>query len=84
MLQDVHSPSERSSVLGDLLKGTKYEFKIRPYFDEFQGRDSRVLSLQTPEEGEETGERLCLVSWFPMGAGMSVVVMVLKLCDLIL
>ncbi|KAG7256167.1 hypothetical protein CRUP_020326, partial [Coryphaenoides rupestris] len=50
VLQDVNSPLERSSVLGDLLKGTKYDFKIRPYFDEFQGRDSRVLTLRTPEE----------------------------------
>lgn len=53
VLQDVNSPLERTSVLGDLLKGTKYEFKIRPYFDEFQGRDSRVVTLRTPEEGEE-------------------------------
>uniref|UniRef100_A0A8C7C732 Roundabout, axon guidance receptor, homolog 3 (Drosophila) n=1 Tax=Oncorhynchus kisutch TaxID=8019 RepID=A0A8C7C732_ONCKI len=42
-LQDVKAPSERLAVVADLLKGTEYEIKIRPYFDEFQGMDSRLL-----------------------------------------
>ncbi|KAM8740938.1 roundabout homolog 3 isoform 1-T1 [Acanthopagrus schlegelii] len=50
LLQDINSPSERSTVLTNLLKGTEYEIKIRPYFDEFQGKDSRTLLVRTPEE----------------------------------
>uniref|UniRef100_A0A8C6SJW2 Roundabout, axon guidance receptor, homolog 3 (Drosophila) n=1 Tax=Neogobius melanostomus TaxID=47308 RepID=A0A8C6SJW2_9GOBI len=50
LLQDINSPSERSSVLSSLLKGTEYEIKIRPYFDEFQGKDSRTVVVRTPEE----------------------------------
>ncbi|XP_013886716.1 roundabout homolog 3 [Austrofundulus limnaeus] len=49
-LHDINSPSERSTVLSSLLKGTEYELKIRPYFDEFQGRDSRTLLVRTTEE----------------------------------
>ncbi|XP_031727452.1 roundabout homolog 3 [Anarrhichthys ocellatus] len=50
LLQDINSPSERITVLTGLLKGTEYEMKIRPYFDEFQGKDSRTLLVRTPEE----------------------------------
>ncbi|KAM4547026.1 roundabout homolog 3 isoform 2-T2 [Fundulus diaphanus] len=50
LLQDINSPSERSTVLTGLLKGTEYEIKIRPYFDEFQGKDSRTLLIRTREE----------------------------------
>ncbi|XP_061607923.1 roundabout homolog 3 isoform X5 [Phyllopteryx taeniolatus] len=50
LLQDINSPSERSTVLTSLLKGTEYEIKIRPYFDEFQGKDSRTILVRTPEE----------------------------------
>ncbi|KAM4702558.1 roundabout homolog 3 isoform 1-T1 [Rhinophrynus dorsalis] len=50
VVQDVKSPTERSAVLVDLKKGTEYEIKIRPYFDEFQGMDSDVLLIRTPEE----------------------------------
>lgn len=53
VLHDINSPSERSAVLINLLKGTEYELKIRPYFDEFQGKDSRTLLVRTPEEGTE-------------------------------
>lgn len=49
-LQEVKSPSERSAVIAEMLKGTEYEIKIRPYFDEFQGKDSRLLLVRTPEE----------------------------------
>lgn len=59
ILQDINSPSERSTVLTNLLKGTEYEIKIRPYFDEFQGKDSRTLLVRTPEEGNKSsGTRL--------------------------
>eukprot|EP00079_Xenopus_tropicalis_P032382 XP_017946153.1 PREDICTED: roundabout homolog 2-like [Xenopus tropicalis] len=50
LVQDVKSPSERNTILVDLKKGTEYEIKIRPYFDEFQGMDSDVLLIRTPEE----------------------------------
>ncbi|XP_041947127.1 roundabout homolog 3 isoform X2 [Alosa sapidissima] len=49
-MQDVKAAPERSAVLTDLLKGTEYEIKVRPYFNEFQGMDSRVVLVRTPEE----------------------------------
>ncbi|XP_058268720.1 roundabout homolog 3 isoform X2 [Hemibagrus wyckioides] len=48
--QDVKAALEHSAVLNNLLKGTEYEVKIRPYFNEFQGIDSHPLILRTPEE----------------------------------
>lgn len=50
--QEVKAATERSAVIANLLKGTEYEIKIRPYFNEFQGMDSRLLTFRTPEEGE--------------------------------
>ncbi|MEE6484551.1 hypothetical protein FKM82_013906 [Ascaphus truei] len=50
IVQDMKSPTERSAILVDLKKGTEYEIKIRPYFDEFQGMDSEVILIRTPEE----------------------------------
>nr|XP_056716010.1 roundabout homolog 3 isoform X10 [Euleptes europaea] len=50
LVQDVKSPAERSTVLVELRKGQEYEIKLRPYFDEFQGMDSEVLLVRTPEE----------------------------------
>ncbi|XP_037835047.1 roundabout homolog 3 isoform X2 [Kryptolebias marmoratus] len=50
LFHDINSPFERSTILSSLLKGTEYEIKIRPYFDEFQGRDSRTLLVRTTEE----------------------------------
>uniref|UniRef100_A0A673WWW8 Roundabout, axon guidance receptor, homolog 3 (Drosophila) n=1 Tax=Salmo trutta TaxID=8032 RepID=A0A673WWW8_SALTR len=49
-LQDIKAPSERLAVVADLLTGTEYEIKIRPYFDEFQGKDSRLLLIRTAAE----------------------------------
>ncbi|CAL8364369.1 unnamed protein product [Lota lota] len=72
VLQDVNSPSERSSVLSDLIKGTKYEFKIRPYFDDFQGRDSRLLTLRTPEEAPSAPPRAVTVVTVKLGNSSSV------------
>lgn len=51
-MQDVKAAPERSAVIADLRRGTEYELKIRPYFDEFQGMDSRLMLARTPEEGE--------------------------------
>uniref|UniRef100_A0AAZ3RC96 Roundabout, axon guidance receptor, homolog 2 (Drosophila) n=1 Tax=Oncorhynchus tshawytscha TaxID=74940 RepID=A0AAZ3RC96_ONCTS len=48
--QDVKIPSERSVVLSNLKKGIIYEFKVRPYFNEFQGMDSESRSARTTEE----------------------------------
>ncbi|XP_030648096.1 roundabout homolog 3 [Chanos chanos] len=48
--QDVKAAPERSAIIANLLKGTEYEIKIRPYFNEFQGMDSRPLLIRTPEE----------------------------------
>uniref|UniRef100_A0A8C7CV97 Roundabout, axon guidance receptor, homolog 2 (Drosophila) n=1 Tax=Oncorhynchus kisutch TaxID=8019 RepID=A0A8C7CV97_ONCKI len=48
--QDVRIPSERSVVLSNLKKGIIYEFKVRPYFNEFQGMDSESRSARTTEE----------------------------------
>uniref|UniRef100_A0A8C4TLU8 Roundabout guidance receptor 3 n=1 Tax=Erpetoichthys calabaricus TaxID=27687 RepID=A0A8C4TLU8_ERPCA len=48
--QEVKAASEHSTVLTDLRKGSEYEVKIRPYFDEFQGMDSEVLFIRTAEE----------------------------------
>uniref|UniRef100_A0A8C1WZC2 Roundabout, axon guidance receptor, homolog 3 (Drosophila) n=1 Tax=Cyprinus carpio TaxID=7962 RepID=A0A8C1WZC2_CYPCA len=48
--QEVKAATERSAVIANLLKGTEYEIKIRPYFNEFQGMDSRPVTFRTPEE----------------------------------
>ncbi|XP_036392033.1 roundabout homolog 3 isoform X2 [Megalops cyprinoides] len=50
LVQDVKAAPERSTVISDLRKGTEYEIKIRPYFNELQGMDSPMLLVRTPEE----------------------------------
>ncbi|KAJ8368298.1 hypothetical protein SKAU_G00083260 [Synaphobranchus kaupii] len=50
LVQDVKVAPEHSAVLSDLRKGTEYEIKIRPYFNELQGMDSALLLVRTPEE----------------------------------
>uniref|UniRef100_H3ATM3 Roundabout guidance receptor 3 n=1 Tax=Latimeria chalumnae TaxID=7897 RepID=H3ATM3_LATCH len=62
LLQDVKASAERSTVLVELKKGTEYEIKIRPYFDEFQGMDSEVLVVQTPEEAPSASPRAVTVA----------------------
>ncbi|XP_048836685.1 roundabout homolog 1 isoform X2 [Brienomyrus brachyistius] len=47
---EVRSPAEDSAVVPQLKKGVTYEFKVRPYFDEFQGTDSEVKVAKTLEE----------------------------------
>lgn len=49
---EVHSPREDGVVIGQLKRGSIYEFKVRPFFDEFQGADSEVKVVRTLEEGE--------------------------------
>uniref|UniRef100_A0A7N6A7K6 Roundabout, axon guidance receptor, homolog 3 (Drosophila) n=1 Tax=Anabas testudineus TaxID=64144 RepID=A0A7N6A7K6_ANATE len=72
LLQDIHSPSERSTVLTSLLKGTEYEIKIRPYFDEFQGKDSRTLLVRTPEEVPSAPPRAVTVTTVKLGNSSSI------------
>lgn len=50
---EVRSPAEYTAVISQLRKGTTYEFKIRPFFNEFQGTDSDVKVGKTLEEGED-------------------------------
>nr|XP_040038152.1 roundabout homolog 1-like isoform X2 [Gasterosteus aculeatus aculeatus] len=47
---DVHAPREDGLVIGQLTRGSIYEFKVRPFFDEFQGADSEVKVVKTLEE----------------------------------
>ncbi|KAJ8280104.1 hypothetical protein GJAV_G00050580 [Gymnothorax javanicus] len=50
LVQDVKAAHERNTILSDLRKGTEYEIKIRPYFNELQGVDSPMLLVRTPAE----------------------------------
>uniref|UniRef100_A0A8C9YC53 Roundabout, axon guidance receptor, homolog 3 (Drosophila) n=1 Tax=Sander lucioperca TaxID=283035 RepID=A0A8C9YC53_SANLU len=72
LLQDINSPSERSTVLPNLLKGTEYEIKIRPYFDEFQGKDSRTLLVRTPEEVPSAPPRAVTVATVKLSNSSSI------------
>ncbi|XP_051782260.1 roundabout homolog 1 isoform X1 [Erpetoichthys calabaricus] len=47
---EVRSPTEDSSIITQLKKGVTYEFKARPFFNEFQGTDSEVKYAKTFEE----------------------------------
>lgn len=49
---EVHAPREDGVVIGQLKRGSIYEFKVRPFFDEFQGADSEVKVVRTLEEGD--------------------------------
>ena len=48
---EVRTPGEDSAVVTQLRKGVTYEFKVRPFFNEFQGTDSDVKIGKTLEEG---------------------------------
>ncbi|XP_068509225.1 roundabout homolog 3 isoform X3 [Syngnathus scovelli] len=74
LLQDINSPSERSTVLTGLLKGTEYEIKIRPYFDEFQGKDSRTILVRTPEEVPSAPPRAVTVATVKQSNTSSIIV----------
>ncbi|KAM9348428.1 roundabout homolog 1-like [Symphorus nematophorus] len=49
-VMDVHASREVGVVIGQLKRGSIYEFKVRPFFDEFQGADSEVKVVRTLEE----------------------------------
>lgn len=58
---EVRTPGEDGAVVPQLKKGVTYEFKVRPFFDEFQGADSEVKVVRTLEEGECCDERTSLL-----------------------
>ncbi|XP_031428047.1 roundabout homolog 3 isoform X2 [Clupea harengus] len=72
LMQDVKAAPERSAVLTDLLKGTEYEIKVRPYFNEFQGMDSRVVVVHTPEEVPSAPPQAVTVSTLNLGNSSSI------------
>uniref|UniRef100_A0A7N6A6U8 Roundabout, axon guidance receptor, homolog 1 (Drosophila) n=1 Tax=Anabas testudineus TaxID=64144 RepID=A0A7N6A6U8_ANATE len=47
---EVWTLQEDGVVIGQLKRGSIYEFKVRPFFDEFQGADSEVKVVRTLEE----------------------------------
>ena len=55
---EVRTPGEDGAVVPQLKKGVTYEFKVRPYFDEFQGADSDVKVVRTMEEGGCGGRKV--------------------------
>lgn len=54
---EVRTPGEDGAIVPQLKKGVTYEFKVRPFFDEFQGTDSEVKMVRTLEEGECRNEQ---------------------------
>ncbi|KAG7471253.1 hypothetical protein MATL_G00122480 [Megalops atlanticus] len=74
---EVRTPGEDSAVVPQLKKGVTYEFKVRPFFNEFQGMDSDVKVAKTLEEAPSAAPRgvtvtksddngtAILVSWQP-------------------
>ncbi|KAK1168102.1 hypothetical protein AOXY_G10964, partial [Acipenser oxyrinchus oxyrinchus] len=74
---EVKTPAEDNTVIPQLKKGVPYEFKARPFFNEFQGADSEVKCAKTFEEApsappqsvtvtknDDNGTAI-LVSWQP-------------------
>uniref|UniRef100_A0A8C7TF41 Roundabout guidance receptor 1 n=1 Tax=Oncorhynchus mykiss TaxID=8022 RepID=A0A8C7TF41_ONCMY len=70
---EVRNPGEDGAVVPQLKKGVTYEFKVRPFFDEFQGADSEVKVARTPEEAprgvtitkSDANGTAILVAWQP-------------------
>ncbi|XP_061828600.1 roundabout homolog 1 [Nerophis lumbriciformis] len=54
---EVRTPGEDSAVVPQLRKGVTYEFKVRPFFNEFQGTDSEVKIGRTLEEAPSAPPR---------------------------
>lgn len=52
LIFEVRTPTKNSVVIPELKKGVNYEFKARPFFNEFQGADSEVKFAKTLEEGK--------------------------------
>ncbi|KAI4881751.1 hypothetical protein NFI96_033285, partial [Prochilodus magdalenae] len=50
LVQDIKAGPKHIALLSDLHRGTEYELKLRPYFKEFQGLDSELVVVRTPEE----------------------------------
>lgn len=48
----MHALREEGVVIGQLKRACVYEFKVRPFFDEFQGTDSEMKAARTLEEGK--------------------------------
>uniref|UniRef100_A0AAZ3R497 Roundabout, axon guidance receptor, homolog 1 (Drosophila) n=1 Tax=Oncorhynchus tshawytscha TaxID=74940 RepID=A0AAZ3R497_ONCTS len=59
---EVRTPGEDSTVVTQLRKGVTYEFKVRPFFNEFQGTDSEVKIAKTLEEAPSAAPRGVTVS----------------------
>uniref|UniRef100_A0AAQ5Y147 Roundabout, axon guidance receptor, homolog 1 (Drosophila) n=1 Tax=Amphiprion ocellaris TaxID=80972 RepID=A0AAQ5Y147_AMPOC len=74
---EVRALREDGVVISQLKKGSIYEFKVRPFFDEFQGADSEVKVVRTLEEApsrapqgvtvtkSDANGTAILVSWKP-------------------
>ncbi|XP_029956397.1 roundabout homolog 1-like isoform X2 [Salarias fasciatus] len=74
---EARAPREDGVVISQLKKGSIYEFKVRPFFDEFQGADSEVKVVRTLEEApsrapqgvtvtkSDANGTAILVSWKP-------------------
>ncbi|KAM9729212.1 roundabout homolog 1-like isoform 1-T1 [Menidia menidia] len=74
---EVRAPQEDGVVISHLKKGSIYEFKVRPFFDEFQGADSEVKVVKTLDEAprgapqgvtvskSDANGTAILVSWKP-------------------
>uniref|UniRef100_A0A3Q0T1D3 Roundabout guidance receptor 1 n=1 Tax=Amphilophus citrinellus TaxID=61819 RepID=A0A3Q0T1D3_AMPCI len=59
---EVRTPGEDSAVVPHLRKGITYEFKVRPFFNEFQGTDSDVKICKTLEEAPSAPPRKVTVT----------------------
>uniref|UniRef100_A0A3Q2DRT2 Roundabout, axon guidance receptor, homolog 1 (Drosophila) n=1 Tax=Cyprinodon variegatus TaxID=28743 RepID=A0A3Q2DRT2_CYPVA len=70
---EVRTPGEDSAVVTQLRKGVTYEFKVRPFFNEFQGTDSDVKIGKTLEEAPSAPPRKVTVTESE-GNGTAVVV----------
>ncbi|XP_054610116.1 roundabout homolog 1-like isoform X2 [Dunckerocampus dactyliophorus] len=72
---EVRAPQKDGVVISQLKRGAIYEFKVRPFFDEFQGADSEVKVIRTLEEAprrapqdvtvtkRDTNGTAVLISW---------------------
>uniref|UniRef100_A0A8C1T7Z9 Roundabout guidance receptor 3 n=1 Tax=Cyprinus carpio TaxID=7962 RepID=A0A8C1T7Z9_CYPCA len=49
MIQDIKAGPLHTAVLTELHRGKEYEFKMRPYYNEFQGIDSEIAVVRTDE-----------------------------------
>ncbi|KAM4743247.1 roundabout homolog 1 isoform 3-T3 [Anableps anableps] len=59
---EVRTPGEDSAVVTQLRKGVTYEFKVHPFFNEFQGTDSDVKIGKTLEEAPSAPPRKVTVT----------------------